>query len=571
MKEVLKFGTLRGPGQAAGVGKMWFIAAGNQFTDINLTFPPGGGTGSYLSVLGWMGDQGWNIKKIDESIEISPTHAQYYQMVIGQKQQLEGQIKQGLGSAADAVADYELLSHDLRKLEKFMNHFEAIEKGSKKDATKKEKDAKKKAEHALKAIFIDQIDIHDQTSSMVQRLAPRWPTIIADFQDLEDEDLDAKEIMKELNIGRPQAEILETKQRIYLDWKNTFKDAVKKRYERIKGQVESREESIKQYKNWLKPYVARHKMINETYEDPSAAAENSQSWYNTQGRSLGNHSISLWCYQPVYAAEPHVPSREVRDKEFIVEPFDDVVKAMCFGGEVGDLDYKGPDNPEGEDKSLMEHYQWLTKDMIKDWVKEIKKKSISSSEADSLNATAGPSPLDPYTLYYNFLTITFSRSFEATQGVEYESVDWSLQNAVASQNAMMMKLLELKAAEKDFEIQINKILGVQNEEGQEMSSLMKKDYPTLFGADNKSDKDKKDKSPGKIKQTKDDISNKISSAGKKFNSLLKTFGLDKVGLFYGKGKYDPRFKDIITSGYMRQIAGNYFPVIGQIKSSGGVP
>ena len=128
MKEILGPELLKGPGQMAGKGKMWFMVPGTQFTKINFTMPPGAGTGAYLSVLGWMGKQGWNVKKINEAIEISPAHSQYYQMVVGQKQQLEGQIKQGLGSAASAVADYELLTHDLRKLERFVNYYEEIEK-----------------------------------------------------------------------------------------------------------------------------------------------------------------------------------------------------------------------------------------------------------------------------------------------------------------------------------------------------------------------------------------------------------------------------------------------------------
>ena len=329
------------------------------------------------------------------------------------------------------------------------------------------------------------MDVHNQPGALVPNMSQRWPTIIADFQELEEGSLSAKEIQEKLKISRAEAEVLETKQKLYLDWMKTFKDAVVGRYQRIKEMTEARKESVEQYKQWLKPYIARHKMINEIYENPEAAAEMSQEWYQTYGRSVGVHGIDIWAWKPVYAIEARKLGKEKEIKEFVYEPFDDVVKAMCFGGKIGNLNFKGPDNPNGKEKSLVEQYSWLTKEIVEKWAKNIKKDSINSSveSLPNMEAWLRGGPLDPYAQYYNFMYITYERGFESIRGEEYEDITWKLQNTLASQNAMMMKLLELKAAEENFSRQVDQILGIQSKEGTDIENLVKKDYPHLFSGE----------------------------------------------------------------------------------------
>ena len=115
---------------------------GNQYFNINFTGAPGTASGLYFSFVFYLGKKKWTVKKVDEWMEVHPTHREYYERTTAVKEMHERTIKQGLASAASAISDYELVSHDFRKYKDIMGYFEEGD------------------DHVLKSMFVDQVDVH---------------------------------------------------------------------------------------------------------------------------------------------------------------------------------------------------------------------------------------------------------------------------------------------------------------------------------------------------------------------------------------------------------------------------
>ena len=213
--------------------------------NIDFTGPPGSTSGVYYSLMFQLGKWEFLVQKADEWIEVSPVHAQYYQLTQKQKEDLEGKIKQGLVSVSQAVADYELLLHDKRKyteMLRYLGYRTAKELGDKdvkahghqpdelgdlctlvdNDSKTKGERMKKTDNHSLKAVFVDQVDIHTGEGISIRSIVSRWPTLIADFMRLDDSDIEPGAVMKKLDISRAEAVVLVTKNKLFVEWKNIF-------------------------------------------------------------------------------------------------------------------------------------------------------------------------------------------------------------------------------------------------------------------------------------------------------------------------------------------------------------
>jgi len=252
-----------GPTKAPGVE-----TESNHMISLNFTGKPGTAAGLYYDLVFQLPNWGFNVSKADEWIEVSPTHKEYYDRTVSTKQMLEGAIKTGLTSAAAAVSDFELMNHDLRRYKEILNYFAA------------------KDEHSLKVMFIDYVDVHTDLPGQpisLRTSAARWPTIIADFIKLKDEDTDPDQIAKKLNISKAEAVILTTKNKLYKQWKDLFGKTARERYELLKGLVEGRKKTINEYREWLKPYLARFKMTRLGGERPRVRADTLKSFADITG------------------------------------------------------------------------------------------------------------------------------------------------------------------------------------------------------------------------------------------------------------------------------------------------
>jgi len=382
----------------------------------NFTFPKGAGSGIWMGFLTRLTNKGYKIQKFDESLEVSPVDAGYYSLTQKQKEEMEVKIKQGLASVANAVSEYELLEHDLRKYKEFLKLIETND------------------EHALRTIFIDEVDINTGANSIKQMVA-RWPTIIVDFLTLGEKMPDEEnpnKIKDMLKISKAEAVILSTKQKLYKNWKKIFGSEVKGRTERLLSLLNSKKKSIEEYKNFLRPLIARHKLYREGLSE-GAKEKLTDIWYSP-GQAISSNIIEIWAWKPFTAVEPRIGTLEIR--KTAIEPYDEwTQKKIIFNEE------------EGLKKQY--NFDWLDKEWIDKEVENIKKEWLA-----------------PDKIYYVFFQIKNYRYIIRTPtGDEIEDLTIETKSWFLSQNALLVLLLELKIKQEIFEKEIDTLLGIKSTKG----------------------------------------------------------------------------------------------------------
>lgn len=545
-------------------GIAYHVTPFNQRTIFDFTTPPGKASGMLIGYFFYLGKRGFRVEKIEDWMEISPVHQQFYQITIQQKQTLERQIKEGLASISTAIADFELAWHDLRKYEEFMNMFEMIEKA------KKEKDEKKmmEGEQTLKSIFIDQVDVHTGEGIALKLIAPRWPTIIADFMRLKDEDVDPKKIAETYKVSEAEGVVLATKNKLYKEWKRMFRETVESRYGRLKGLVEARRKSIQEYRNMLKPYVARYRSIRELGETPEGRQVlERRSFYRQAAQAVSIDITRTWAWRPLigprFAKEARVGLSETRSlfKMPFPKKFKQILKDYTrmledekrtaqlekFWKEFGNLK-TSPIGIEPLDDFVLqwypvieEHYgiEFSPVDILKvrnEFVKECIAKEWTS----------------PY-----FLTMDIGASrtvIRTPQGVEIEDL-WlePFYAYVDTQNVILLRMLELKAKEMESEHYISDMLG-ETVEGKPIKEVIEEEYPTMY------------KGPVKAEEKKEERKSPLESIKKAW---------ERTGFplkFFKPGPYDPHFEDLFTAIFIPEIISSvYGPSVNIFKATMGVP
>jgi len=523
----------------------------NRYSNLNFTGPPGTASGIYFNLVFMLPKWDWKVEKADEWVEVSPTHKEYYERTHANKQMLESTIKTGLSSAAQSVADYELISHDIRKYKEILEYFQSKDK------------------NVLKSMFIDQVDVHTDLPgqpSALRTVVSRWPTIIADFVTLEDEDVDPDKIAKKYNLSKAEAVILATKNRIYKQWKQLFGNAAKERYQTLKSLVVSRGKSINEYKEWLKPYIARFKMTRIGLEREKIRSGTLRSFADITGMSTFANGIRLFAWKPLKFAEHRKPSAEVRNNWYIY-PYDDYIREHYV------LDTK---------VGLANIYPWLrnkrkycpkckkyySAEIIK--CENVKCGSIKLEDkfyADELvdpilarwiqkDPTLG---LNPAELYYMFLDIDVFRTGSRLQVGELEDIIFYTKIFILSQNALLVKMLELKCRDLEIERYIDEMLGMKFGE-KAIADLAKEDFPGLFGE--------------KTELTSTQVYMKnLGETIESYTSFFKNFKMPKLGklAFIKAGPYETApLKERITKHYLKYAAGHLGAVTEFLKQRMGV-
>ncbi len=425
------------------------------YTVLNFTGPPGSGTNIFYSLVFWLPKEDWEVRKVDEWIEVSPTHAQYYQLTQAQKQALEDKIRVGLSSAAQIVGEYEMLLHDLRKYREIVD---AI---------------KKNDEHALRAIFVDQVDVHTGEGVSLRSIVARWPTIIYDFMKLGDEE-DPDEIAKKLEISKAEAVILATKNKLYKEWKQVFGKEVLERYERLKALVASRKKLVEEYKNWLKPYIARYKMIKLGTESKEGRIGELFSPFSPSGQATYVNGILLWCWRNLRLFELGLIER-APPKE-LVPPYDHVVRDMILYGRLFKI------------KPLSSIYPFLLKrldrseaqelEVVKRRIVPLRDARFADKLADEVLAEwiSSKNGWNPSFMLYEFCEINVERAGLKIPGGEIEDIVFNVKLYLLSQNILLLKMIELKCREIEFERYLDEILGKTEEEREEKGEEEKKGF-----------------------------------------------------------------------------------------------
>ncbi|MBI2583717.1 MAG: hypothetical protein HYW25_03560 [Candidatus Aenigmarchaeota archaeon] len=466
-------GTSLGTWSRKNVGKILVLGPFESHTELNFTSTAGKTSEVYYSLVFQLPKWRFRVTKFDESIEVSPVHAQYYQLTMQQKEQLEARIKAGLADVARSVADYELVKHDERKYREFLDYFQ------------------KKDEHSLRSVFIDQVDVHTGDIAM-RNIVQRWPTLIADFLRLTDEDLDADKVKKNLDISKAEAIVLVTKNKLYQEWKNLFMSEVQDRLTRITSLVQGRKKSIDEYREWLKPYITRFKLIKQAFENPDERRSAMSDYIAAGGQATSLSKVTLWTWKGLEVPGLRRPSPDAMPKN-IVNPYDKFVrKELIWNTKYG----------------LVRKFPWLTEEWVGATAEDIRKNMM-----------------DAWVHYYGFMEIKFIRGDTRTaDGQMIEDGTFEVNAVLMSQNALLVKMLELKAKEQELERYISELLGIAPEPG-----------------------------PGK---------QPLIKPRKSSGSWLK---------FFKSGPYERDFENRITKFYLKEMAtGMYVPVVGFLKQKFGI-
>ncbi|MBI2076111.1 MAG: hypothetical protein HYT72_02595 [Candidatus Aenigmarchaeota archaeon] len=491
---------------------------------MNPTTPPGGTDAILISLVFQLGKWEWLGRvKFDEWIEVSPTFAQYYQITLKQKEELEARIKSGLASAAQAVADLELLKHDQRKYREFLDYFGYALN----EKTGEWKKTGTRDEHALRAVFIDQVDAHTGEGIAIRSIVQRWPTLIVDFMKLADKDMDVDKIKTDLDVSKAEAVVLSTKNRIFVEWKRLFEPEIKARYERIEELVKSRQESVKSYRDWLKPIIARHKMLNEGLSSAGGRAKTISSppfsTLLTIGRAMAISNTKYWSWRhmPLPELEKGGTERlavEVTEKR--VEPDDEWTrKNLIFHPKHG----------------LIRKHAWITDE----WVAEKKRVAISNDW------------IRPNVLYYAFIEVDFIKSnLRTAGGDEVEDTIFDLNGLFFSKNVLFVKLLEMFAKQEEFNRYVEDLIGIR-EYAPGTEREVKMPVP----------KEEKKARFGKISSGMSAVK---STAGRFADFFSLPFG------FFKHGPYERDFDERLTKYWLRDMAQRRFePVVKFVKDKMG--
>ncbi len=290
------------------LGDFVIVRPTDQWMKLNPTTVMGGCSGLYYSLMFQFPKWYYWLHKVDEWMEVSPEYAETYNLTIAQKQKLEVAIKGGLQSAAQAVADYELLKHDYRKYREILDYW----KMGKKD------------DHVLRSLFVDRVDAFTGEGYSLVTMARRWPTIITDFIRMKEVWTDIEKIKDELQVSQAEATVLKTKNELYKEWKTLFFPDVKDRFARIKNLMQSRKKSVDEYRNWLKPYIARYKLMKEKTEAKPSNYLGNVYMVPGFGQASATTGVRLFAWQGFVPGEMHKPERSN-----LIQRYENLSKSLC--------------------------------------------------------------------------------------------------------------------------------------------------------------------------------------------------------------------------------------------------
>jgi hypothetical protein len=545
---------------------------------LGFTTAPGTATGMFYGIVFQLPKWGFDRFKVEESIEVSPVFQQYYQLTIQQKAALEGQIKAGLASISNAISDFELVAHDMRKYKEFMDYYAMAEKGKelvKKGRKEEGEKLRMQGEQSLKAVFIDQVDVHTGETIALKLIAPRWPTIIADFMRLSDEDVDPKKIAEKYKVSEAEGVVLATKNKLYVEWRDRlFRKTVEERFRSLVALVEARRKSVEEYRNMLRPVIARYKAINEMLSQPTSLQR--QSFWRPDAQAISMDEELIWAWKPFAPAEKYKVTRETSldnipaeragfTKEQIEEikkekkGWDRMVKALPVEPSIDSVVKRLIGKVEASysvkitGKDLFDARQMLVKKF------EESAKGLGGFE------TWVFSP------YFVFLEIPISRMvIRLPNGVEFE--DLSIENlkaAVQTQNLIIVHCLELVARDKQLDNYIKQMLGEAGVKGETIEELMKKE---VFKTEEeiKEEAGEEMKRLEKIKKSAEEVASTARKIRVGIGKFFELFGA-QVSFFRAEGPYEFAFQDRLTKMYFKEVASNFGMVRDFFKSGFGAP
>ncbi|RLI95929.1 MAG: hypothetical protein DRO99_05200 [Candidatus Aenigmatarchaeota archaeon] len=516
-------------GKPRYLGFAFYVAALNMDIVLDFTTQVGEGLNMYWSYVFQMPKWSYNVRKVSESMEVSPIHTDAYNLFIAQRNRLEGQIKQGLASAMDAVKDYELLAHDARRYKEILDYFrEERERGD---------------EHVLRSLFVDRVDAHTGEGYSMITMAKRWPTIITDFIRMGQKKYrkvkwTTDKIVRELDVSQAEATVLLTKDRLFHEWKKLFRPTVAERYSRIKALSESRKKSIDTYRTWLRPYVTRHKSMREMGESRGTGWVNSPYMIPAFGGAYASTNARLWVWKVFPIGEKRKPEarteRTIDGIPWLIDPYDDFVREWARKIE---YKYRLPPGFYNEKR---------IRSMLHGYI--IKHPHQAENQVPAMV---------PSELYYVLFDINIERIISRTPppaGGEIEDLMINpLRTWIASQNVLLVHLIELDARDRAFDREIDEMIGSKEAE----TSILEREKEILLG---------EQKKPEKKASASARIVNNIKSKHRWLKIKLSPYSR----YLFRPGPYESAFYERVVKMYLVEAGGLYKQQVDFWKRKAGV-
>ena len=574
--------TLRKPGPLKDLPKKLILPLGEGLNivpfeaqgKIEFTVTPvAKGFASFFGFFSQLKKWGFEAFKIEESVQVSPVYEEYYRVTMAQKDQLSAQIKQALASISTAISDLEMIKHDLRKYKEFMDYFGMIEKGRKliKEGKKEEGERLfKRGDQSLRAVFIDQVDVHTGETIALKLIASRWPTIISDFMKLKDDDVEQGIIKERYKVSEAEAVVLATKNRLYLEWRDElFKQAVRDRYENLISMREARKKSIEEYKNMVRPIIARYRSIRELLEKSPGELGRVTVW------KVATHAVSIdkaryWAWKPFAPTEKYKLSAEAISQVDVRTPWG----RNKIGFHKWEIDYIMKELRNKERSSGLGYYEELLlhhglvetlpmepsiDNVVRRFIPDIEREyhvkitpldlfKVRNMLLDKFKASAvGTKRMWDFSPYFVFLDMNFGRVVvKVPTGYAEESVEIDpFIAATETQNIILLRYLEILARDRELDNYIAQMLGEMGVSGESIEELIRK---SVFGVEEEKVK------MGDITKPKYTILQRIR---KPFYDLLRYFDIEIAAFNIGPYEFNlnhriTKFYQVYTSEVLRK-------------------
>lgn len=230
----------------------------------------------YYWLLDWLGEKGWDLKKIVDNFMASPGSGHFSEMNMkATKMQEEGmKILGGMNQIIKSVLN---LIYDLKEFELRLAHYD--------DFNSKDSKRKEAGILALKQIWLDNVDIKRGRGAIHQMASMEmgFSTLREAFMmanSIEDVDKMNSEDVKEGGTGLINdsvARILKPRINEFLKWAEYSEKELRKRFSIEKNYLKSQVETVKLYSSWMKPYLAAAEKLKQKGFDNHSALVNAFS------------------------------------------------------------------------------------------------------------------------------------------------------------------------------------------------------------------------------------------------------------------------------------------------------
>jgi hypothetical protein len=365
-----------------------------------------------------------------------------------------------------------------------------------------------------------------------------------------------------LDVSYAEKVVLATKNKLFLSWLEMFESTVKQRYERLKELAIARENSVKEYKEMLKPIIARYKMINDMLSSPEGRTSIVRSFFRPDAQAFSLDSMVVWAWKPFAPEEKWKASREYFDKIPAKEAgfTDEEIREIRKRTGKKYIDENGMIEALPIEPSIDRIVRKIKGEIEDEYKVKITIEDLFEARRRLLNRyKAGPEGVGgitwPFSPYFVFVEIPMLRTvLVLPDGTQIEDLGIeNLKTYVKTQNIIIGHILEIMAREKVLENYISSLLGEFgfDKEGRikRVEDILKEEFPFIYAE-------------GEAEEFREVKKGKEENKGKAFDfisKILDYFGI-QLSFFRAYGPYEHNVTHRIAKYYFK-YSGTIFNLI----------